>query len=46
MPVRARIAEGDERDRLLRTQADLMPDFDDDAEATTRTIPVVVLEPR
>ena len=43
-PARARVAEGDERDRLFRAQADLMPNFDDYAKATTRTIPVVVLE--
>jgi deazaflavin-dependent oxidoreductase (nitroreductase family) len=45
-PVRARVAEGEERDRLYRAQADLMPNFDDYAKATTRQIPVVVLEPR
>lgn len=42
--ARARTAEGDERDRLYRAQADLMPNFDEYAKATTRTIPVVVLE--
>jgi deazaflavin-dependent oxidoreductase (nitroreductase family) len=45
-PVRARVAEGDERARLWRAQADLMPGFDDYATKTTREIPVVVLEPR
>ena len=45
IPVRARVAEGDERARLYRAQADLMPNFDDYAKATTREIPVVVLEP-
>ena len=45
-PVRARVADGDERARLYRAQADLMPNFDDYAKATTREIPVVVLEPR
>lgn len=44
-PVRARVAEGDERARLFRAQADAMPNFDDYARATTRQIPVVVLEP-
>ena len=39
----ARVAEGEERDRLYRAQADLMPNFDEYAAATTRTIPVVVL---
>lgn len=46
IPVRARVTEGDERARLYRAQADLMPNFDDYAKATTREIPVVVLEPR
>jgi deazaflavin-dependent oxidoreductase (nitroreductase family) len=45
-PVRARVAEGAERDRLYRAQADLMPNFDEYAKATSRQIPVVVLEPR
>jgi deazaflavin-dependent oxidoreductase (nitroreductase family) len=35
---------GEERDRLYRAQADLMPNFDDYAKATDRTIPVLVLE--
>jgi deazaflavin-dependent oxidoreductase (nitroreductase family) len=43
-PARARVAEGDERDRLYRAQADLMPNFDEYAKNTTRTIPVVVLD--
>jgi deazaflavin-dependent oxidoreductase (nitroreductase family) len=42
--ARARVAEGDERDRLFRAQADLMPNFDEYQKGTTRTIPVVVLE--
>jgi deazaflavin-dependent oxidoreductase (nitroreductase family) len=46
IPVRARVAEGEERDRLFRAQADLMPNFDDYARSTTRQIPVVVFEPR
>lgn len=46
IPVRARVAEGEERDRLFRAQADLMPNFDEYAANTTRQIPVVVLEPR
>jgi len=45
IPVTARVAEGEERDRLYRAQADLMPNFDDYAKNTTRAIPVVVLEP-
>jgi deazaflavin-dependent oxidoreductase (nitroreductase family) len=46
IPVHARVAEGEERDRLFRAQADLMPNFADYATKTKRTIPVVVLEPR
>lgn len=36
-------AEGAERDRLFRAQADLMPNFDEYAAATDRQIPVLVL---
>jgi deazaflavin-dependent oxidoreductase (nitroreductase family) len=43
-PARARVAEGEERARLFRAQADLMPNFDDYARATSREIPVVVIE--
>ena len=42
--ARARVAEGDERARLYRAQADMMPNFDEYAAKTTREIPVVVLE--
>lgn len=42
--ARARVAEGAERDRLYAAQAALMPNFDEYARKTTRTIPVVVLE--
>ncbi len=45
-PVRARVAEGDERARLWRAMADRMPGFDEYAANTTRQIPVVVFEPR
>jgi deazaflavin-dependent oxidoreductase (nitroreductase family) len=41
---RARVAEGAERDRLFRAQADMMPNFDEYATKTTRVIPVVVIE--
>ena len=41
---RARVAKGAERDRLFRAQADLMPNFDEYATKTARTIPVVVIE--
>jgi len=43
-PARARVAEGEERARLYRAQADQMSNFDEYAKATTREIPVVVLE--
>src|SRR2546430_16098075 len=45
MSATARVAEGEERDRLFRAQAELMPNFDDYQKNTTRVIPVVVLEP-
>ena len=42
--ARARVAEGAERDRLFRAQADAMPNFDEYQTKTDRLIPVVVLE--
>jgi deazaflavin-dependent oxidoreductase (nitroreductase family) len=45
VPVIARVAEGDEREELWEKQKQLMPGFADYEKATTRTIPVVVLEP-
>jgi deazaflavin-dependent oxidoreductase (nitroreductase family) len=42
--AKARVAEGEERDRLYRAQADVMPGFDEYQAKTTRRIPVVVLE--
>ncbi|MEO5841861.1 MAG: nitroreductase family deazaflavin-dependent oxidoreductase [Acidimicrobiales bacterium] len=42
--AQARVAEGEERDRLYRAQAELMPNFDQYAAKTDRLIPVVVLE--
>lgn len=44
--VHARVAEGDDRARLYRVQADAMSNFDEYAKLTTREIPVLVLEPR
>jgi deazaflavin-dependent oxidoreductase (nitroreductase family) len=44
--VRARIAEGDERERIWSAQKERMPGFAQYEQATTRQIPVVVLEPR
>jgi deazaflavin-dependent oxidoreductase (nitroreductase family) len=43
--VRARDAQGEERERLWRALADIFPGYDGYAEKTTRKIPVVVLEP-
>ena len=40
------ITTGDERDRLFRAQADVMPNFDEYQHKTTRVIPVVALTPR
>jgi deazaflavin-dependent oxidoreductase (nitroreductase family) len=40
----ARVAQGEERNRLFRAQADLMPNFDEYQRKTEREIPVVVLE--
>lgn len=45
--VRAREAEGAERDAIWSKQKELMPGFADyESSAGDRTIPVVVLEPR
>ena len=44
--VRARVAEGAERERLWTRQKELMPGFADYERKTSRQIPVVVLEPR
>ena len=46
-PVRARVAEGEERERIWRTAVAVWPDYERYQErAPHRTIPVVVLEPR
>lgn len=42
--ARAIVPTGEERERLYRAQADLMPNFDEYQQKTTRQIPVVVLE--
>jgi deazaflavin-dependent oxidoreductase (nitroreductase family) len=42
--ARAVVTSGEERARLYRAQADLMPNFDEYAAATDREIPVIVLE--
>ncbi|ODT75005.1 MAG: hypothetical protein ABS76_35560 [Pelagibacterium sp. SCN 64-44] len=46
VPVKARIVEGEERDRIYARQASLFPQFAEYQEKTTRTIPVVELAPR
>lgn len=47
IPVRARVAEGEERGRIWSRQKELMPGFAEyERTAEGRQIPVVVLEPR
>ncbi len=44
--ARARIAEGEERERIWKRMAEIYPPYDDyQKNATQRTIPVVVLDP-
>ena len=43
-PARARIAQGEERERLFNAQAALMPYFAKYQQETERQIPVVILE--
>lgn len=45
-PVRARIAQADERSRIWETQKERYPGFAEYEQKTTREIPVVILEPR
>ena len=42
--VEARVARGEERDRIWERQKELVPGFGDYEKRTTREIPVVVLE--
>lgn len=44
IPVKARVADRDERARIWSRQKELMPGFADYEQKTTREIPVVVLE--
>ena len=45
--ARARVAEGDERERLWKQMAEIYPPYDDyQKSAGDRVIPVVVLDPR
>ena len=46
LAVRARDAEGEERDRLWAEVVAAQPDYDAYTKRTERRIPVVVLEPR
>ncbi|MGB2694071.1 MAG: nitroreductase family deazaflavin-dependent oxidoreductase [Dehalococcoidia bacterium] len=43
--VRARVAKGEERERIWAVQKERYPGFADYEASTTRQIPVVVLEP-
>jgi deazaflavin-dependent oxidoreductase (nitroreductase family) len=43
--VQARDTQGEERERLWRSLADLFPGYDKYAQKTSRHLPVVVLEP-
>jgi deazaflavin-dependent oxidoreductase (nitroreductase family) len=43
--VRARIAEGEERERIWTRQKELMPGFAAYEKKTSRQIPVIILEP-
>jgi deazaflavin-dependent oxidoreductase (nitroreductase family) len=43
--ARARIAEGEERERLWQEMAEIYPPYDDYQKNAARTIPVVVLDP-
>jgi deazaflavin-dependent oxidoreductase (nitroreductase family) len=44
VPVRARLAEGAERERIWSRQKEIMPGFADYEATTSRVIPVVILE--
>ncbi len=44
LPVRARLAEGEERDRIWEKQKQVMPGFAGYETKTARQIPVVILE--
>jgi len=42
--AKASVAQGDERGRLFAAQADVMPQFGEYQQKTTRQLPVVILE--
>lgn len=46
IPVKARVAQGEERERIWEKQKRLNPNFAAYEQKTSRTIPVIVLEPR
>jgi deazaflavin-dependent oxidoreductase (nitroreductase family) len=46
IPVRASVAEGEERDRLWTAMTEVWPDYDEYQKKTDRQIPVVVLSRR
>jgi deazaflavin-dependent oxidoreductase (nitroreductase family) len=46
IPVRASVAEGEERERLWRLMTDVWPAYDEYQQRTSREIPVVVLTRR
>jgi deazaflavin-dependent oxidoreductase (nitroreductase family) len=43
-PAKASVAQGAERDRLYKQQADQLPIFNEYQQKTTRRIPVIVIE--
>jgi proline iminopeptidase len=46
IPVRASVAEGEERSRLWKQMAEVWPAYDDYQARTDREIPVVILSRR
>lgn len=46
IPVRARVAQGEERSRIWETQKSQFPGFAEYEKTANRDIPVVILEPR
>ena len=45
VPVRARVASGEERERIWNAQKAAVPSFADYEQKTQRQIPVIVLDP-
>ena len=44
--IRARVANGEEREVIWKAQAETFPQFGEYQEKTSRQIPVIILEPR